>query len=494
MRTHFCLTVRFLQPYSHGRGSDGEPEWPPSPLRAFQALVAAAAARWNERIRLEHAAPALRWLEGQPAPTILAAHGVQSNVKYRLYVPDNVADKVAKSWSAGREASIADYRTEKDVCPTHLLGDTVHYLFPVAQSDPEFETHRNTLVSAARSITHLGWGLDMVVGNATVQSETDVAALPGERWLPVTGASPTRLRVPRKGTLAALTSRHEAFLNRLPLDDGFVPVPPLTAFATVGYRRTTEPPPRHFAAFALYQPDANRMRSFLAFRAVAVAGMVRALAGKMARQTEHCDAGANLDGWVNQYVMGHGESKGLRPRFSYLCLPTIRPPDVLGDIRRVIIAEPPGGEGIHAAWARRALRGQFLISAQQAEEALLIPLRADDGVLPRYIAQSHSWASVTPVVLPGSDDGKFAKAEKLFVKALRHAGYSPDALADLEFRDVSFWPRGDFALRFQRPHYLQKGCWSVYHMRLRWQRPLTGPLAIGAGRHCGLGIFAAMRD
>jgi CRISPR-associated protein Csb2 len=103
MPTQFCLTVRFLQPYSHGRGDGGDPEWPPSPLRVFQALVAAAAARWNERMQLAYAAPALRWLEHQPTPTIVAAPGVRSDVTYRLYVPDNVADKVARSWSGGGE-------------------------------------------------------------------------------------------------------------------------------------------------------------------------------------------------------------------------------------------------------------------------------------------------------------------------------------------------------------------------------------------------------
>jgi hypothetical protein len=31
MPTNFCLTVRFLQPYSHGRGGDGERNGHPRP-------------------------------------------------------------------------------------------------------------------------------------------------------------------------------------------------------------------------------------------------------------------------------------------------------------------------------------------------------------------------------------------------------------------------------------------------------------------------------
>jgi CRISPR-associated protein Csb2 len=274
-----------------------------------------------------------------------------------------------------------------------------------------------------------------------------------------------------------------------------------TLRATVGYRRTTDLAPRPYAAFALYQPTADARRTFSAHRAVAVAGMVRHLAGKMARQTGHHDPERDLDSWVNEYVMGHaeGETDCLRPRFSYLPLPTIRPPNVLGGVNRVLIAEPPGGAGRHAAWASQALRGQVLISTEQREEAIL--MRADDWVFERYVGQSDCWATVTPVVLPGSDDGKFAKAEQLFLKALGHAGYAVDGLAELEFSRTSFWPRGEPAWKFQRPDYLRKGRTrsakdhlSVYHVRLRWQQPIRGPIAIGAGRHCGLGILAAVSN
>jgi CRISPR-associated protein Csb2 len=161
----------------------------------------------------------------------------------------------------------------------------------------------------------------------------------------------------------------------------------------------------------------------------------------------------------------------------------------------VIVAEPPGSSGVQAAWSSQTLRGQILLSEQQREEALLMPLAAGDTVLRHYVATSQTWATVTPLVLPGSDEGKFAKAKKLFVKALHHAGYSEDALAeDPEFRNVSFWPGGELALKFQRPDYFKKDHWSVYHARLRWRHPVRGPIAIGAGRHCGLGVFAALKD
>lgn len=122
MSSYLCITVRYLQPYSHCRGDADEPEWPPSPMRLFQSLVAASAGRFNERTHLEHSAPALRWLEQQADPIIVAPEATRADQPYRLYVPDNVTDRVAASWSRGRDASIADYRAEKDVYPMRLSG------------------------------------------------------------------------------------------------------------------------------------------------------------------------------------------------------------------------------------------------------------------------------------------------------------------------------------------------------------------------------------
>jgi CRISPR-associated protein Csb2 len=517
MPTYFCLTVRFLQPYSHGRGNDGEPEWPPSPLRAFQALVAAAAGRWNERTQLEYAAPAFRWLERQPAPTIVAAPGTRSDVKYRLYVPDNVADKVAKSWSARREASIADYRTEKDVCPTHLLGDAVHYLFPVPEPGLELETHRNTLIGAARSITHLGWGVDMVAGNATILSPKEAAKLSGERWQPMKTVSASGLRVPIKGTLNNLANKHAAFLNRLS-GVSFKPVPPLSAYRVVGYRRVTDPPHRPIVAFELWQPadqlaalpaGKSRFRPFDPLRGtVRVAAMVRHAADEAARAT----------GWpaerISEYVHGHGPAGPTRgapdtPRFAYLPLPSIEErtrkeggrQTVVSAIRRVLVVEPPGGTGEQVAWARRALSGRELTDGRTGRPAALLSLiPGSDPRVRHYLGGatgSPTWSTVTPVVLPGHDGRGSAKAERLLRKAIQQAGLSATLAenAELEWRNAGFLPGVDPAVRYEPPAHIN--AYTRCHVRVRWRGPagepvaVRGPLVIGAGRYCGFGLFVA---
>ena len=498
MPSLLCITVRFLQPLSHGRGDAGEPEWPPSPLRLFQALVAAAAARWNERVRIEYAAPALRWFAGQGPPTIVAAPGAPAADPYRLYVPDNVGDRVARSWRSGNaDASVAEYRTEKDVRPTHLAGEAVHYVYTITEP-AEFTKHRDALVAAARSITHLGWGVDMVVGNASEITVEDSEQLAADRWQPTKDNSGTRLRVPRRDdanphrdTFQALAEKHTAFLNRIS-GDNFNPVPPLTAFDVIGYRRETEPAGRPWVAFSILTPDASGNRAFdTARRCRDVAAWVR-----------HATA-AVCEGWpfgsTAGFVHGHTDDgrqlRGERAdeRFMYLPLPTIN--SALGrveSIRRVLVAAPPGFSD-RTDWIRRRLPGQELVWDGNPV-GLLNLLPTSDWVLRQYTGESTTWSTVTPVIWPGYDDRNPAKAERLLRKAFVDAGLAPklvEGIAELDWRPVGFRAGAELASRFAVPEQLNG---PRYHVRVRFSHPIRGPLAVGSGRYRGMGLFAVEPD
>ncbi len=476
-----CLTVRFLQPYGHGRGDDGEPQWPPSPLRLFQALVAASASHWNERMELTCAVPALRWMESLGQPAIAAAEGVAAASGTLFYVPDNSADLVVPAWKRG-ELTRAVKRTEKICRPTHVNGDAVHYLFQIRESPCP---HLTTLKAAARSITHLGWGIDMVAADASLISEAEAARLSGERWRPApSGSAP--LRVPIQGTLEALMKKHSDFLNRLG-PDGFRPVPPLTAFRVVNYRRESEPLARPCIAFRLLDPDTGKPQTYAATDPVKVAGMIRGAVHQVARNAERDPK------WIGEFVCGHHDGPDSFPRFSYLPLPSIQPVVGVGRISRVVIAEPIGSDGREIDWLKPRLSG-VVANNEQDRHALLVPLPRDDFVLKQYLRSSPTWTTVTPVALPGSDDGMASKTAKLLEKMLRHAGYSSDAVEDIEYHRVPFRRGAEDAKRY-RPrgdHYLSN-C-TMYHMRIRWKNPLCGPIGLGGGRHCGLGVFAIAEE
>ncbi len=511
------ITVRFLHPAAHGRADGGEPEWPPSPLRLFQALVAAAAGRWNERRMLDYAVPALSWIEAAGSPHIVAPDGIASEVRTQFYVPDNTADLLVPSFKKG-EIAKAPKRTEKVVRPTHLSGEAVQYLFPLSTGGCP---HLEVLQAAARSITHLGWGIDMVAADATVVSPDDADKLPGHRWR-VVASGGVSLRVPKGGTLADLMRKHEAFLGRLSAD-GFRPVPPLSCFDVVRYHSPTagigalSVPP--MAAFEIHRtiddqennPGKSRFRSFHHVRRVAtVAGMVRHVAAGVARQMGLPEA------WVTEHILGHGDGKNgqatTMKRLSFLPLPSITPVGIIG-IRRVLVVGWPGCAEL--ADLRRRLNGAELIDQDsQVPVAMLSHLATFASQLRQFTEPNRTWTTVTPVILPGHDDpdrlrqkhrervnaGQASAAEQrhllerldsravsLLRKAFEQAGWTPEMLegARLEYRKVA-WIRGvDLARNYELP----KVSYPRYHVRVTFQREVRGPFAIGAGRFRGFGLF-----
>jgi CRISPR-associated protein Csb2 len=530
------ISVTFLQPTCHARlgKEDAAPnEWPPSPLRLFQAMVAGAGARWGGKAG-DHVAPrggdgaltaaapvaALGWLESlckRSPPTILAPRAVTGQAVPR-YVPNNSADLVAAKWARNKgDDALATFedRTKKVFRPTHLLdGSTVHYLWSLTEDERQAAMqHIRTLTAAARSIVALGWGIDAAIGDARVVSESEAQSLAGERWTPHRvggrGGSPG-LRLPVPGTLDALTVRHAAFLDRLK-DGVFRPVPPLHTFITAAYRRACDAPPRPFAAFVLRPIDTDTgYAAFAPTRAVCVAAMLRHAACEASR-SDLDPAGWRTNEWSLRFVAGHGPDGAPKrrtkvdahPRFSYLPLPSIGHAHADGFVRRVIIAEPFGGDGRSASWAAQRLAGAELIDEDSKKPvARLEPVEPDEAEFAKafrlYAARSANeaaavWTSITPVILPGFDDNKPAKRERLLLDCLRHAGIDPAAVASVESRRSAWQPHGGGALTqmlsaFKRPTYLKH--LPAIHVRLKFSRPISGPIAIGAGRHCGLGVCA----
>jgi len=83
---------------------------------------------------------------------------------------------------------------------------------------------------------------------------------------------------------------------------------------------------------------------------------------------------------------------------------------------------------------------------------------------------------------------KYSKVEKLLLKAIEQAGYSTEGLHDLYVQKAPFIKGAYHPRAYTRPKYLKS--FSATHVRLAWKQEIAGPLALGAGRHCGLGLFA----
>ncbi len=530
MPTLLQISVRFLLDEFDGRGDGGEPEWPPSPLRLFQTLTNSAA-----RLGMGAYVPALERLEKLPPPTVVASKptAIQPRYGFKTFVPNNVGDLVAKSWSSGRDNDIASYRAAKEIRPTRLPENAiVAYLWELTdEPPPEFPDQIRQL---ARAISAFGWGVNLVVADADL-IEAPPATAPGsdtEKWFPAEGGI-APLRVPVSGTLAALEHRHQAFLARLPTaPDGsqfFRPVPPLERFRVLTYRRASDPIRPPFAIFALRQLDDSGFRAFDPVRrGLHVAAMLRHVAGG-------ADIARSL-GWndaqIARLVHGHTEEASTNPsptRLLFLPLPSIEPrgegrAHVVGAIRRVLVTtHGPMPRDEFQRLAQR-LDGLELIDEKDGKPAALLSRLPDSDKLTKenYLATSSTWATVTPVILPGYDDPRKLRQrlrensgltaeeknalvakldqriDQLLRKALRQAGYS-DSIAHhaaIEWRGSGYLPGTDIA-----SHYMtgdQHRRYRKLHVRIQFRDehgqplPMSGPLCIGGGKFSGTGLFAAV--
>jgi CRISPR-associated protein Csb2 len=354
----------------------------------------------------------------------------------------------------------------------HLDDEAVHYVFRDADGVGE---HVDVLRATARSITHVGWGIDLVAGDAS----TELDGLAGERWLPGR-VSDMRLRCPVAGTFEALERKHAQFLSRLD-GDTFRPVSPLTTFDVRNYARDFDAVPRPLAAFRLLDPRAGTRLSFeTPRRSRDIAAWLRHTVSEAAK------------GWpfgpTAAVVHGHGDPHAVAARFSFLPLPTIGGPQGVTDIARAAIVAGPGLEE-QLAWIKAHVAGSELVW-QGRTMALLEPLPATDGVLQRYTATTTDWTTVTPVVLPGYDDESPRKAERLLRKAFLQAGFDPavvEAIQALDWRKVPFLRGAEHARHYALPDKVQG---PAYHVAVRFARTVRGPFAIGSGRHRGMGLFA----
>jgi CRISPR-associated protein Csb2 len=129
-------------------------------------------------------------------------------------------------------------------------------------------------------------------------------------------------------------------------------------------------------------------------------------------------------------------------------------------------------------------------------KGLLNILPTSDWVLRQYTGTARDWSTVTPVVWPGHDDKDAKKAGEMLRKAFVQAGLPPELVAgiggdDLDWRPVGFRAGLDLAYRYAVPDKLRG---RLSHVRVRFPQPVRGPLAVGAGRYRGFGLFARDGD
>jgi len=199
---------------------------------------------------------------------------------------------------------------------------------------------------------------------------------------------------------------------------------------------------------------------------------------------------------------------------------------VVGSIRRALIAVFGGQANQDLQQVARLLSGTPLIDEHTGSPvAILSKVPNTDEMVGRYTSESPTWATVTPLILPGHDDrGKLRRRlfpvpggegsavdsreqkallgkldhriDHLIRKAIRQGGFSDELAqyAEIDWRKSGFWPGTQLATEYQFPNNLRR--FRRLHVRISWRDrfgneiKVPGPICLGGGRFNGLGLFA----
>lgn len=489
MTRYFALTVHLYDRRYHGAD-----DWPPSPARVFQALVAGAA---QGRHIPDGAARALMMLERLEPPVIAAPPGRRGQ-RVSLFVPNNDLDAVG-----GDPDRVGEVRTKK-VVQARLLEGEAPFLY--GWSLPE--GGGDELASLGDGLYQLGRGVDPAWALGELLDEEQLAARlrvhRGTIHRPTRGDGSNELPVPTTGSFASIVRRFEAALMRLrPSADGrstsFVQ-PPRAQFAMVRYdgtptfhlfelRRESEPAkPSPWATWR-----AAKLIEHL--RDMAVDALSSALPARKA-EIERVLVGRKANG---------ADAGPIEERVRFIPLPSIGHQHADLSIRRVLVQVPPGP--IAEADVLWALSGRSLFDPQTGEIETTLAAATADDMVGRYRATSRTWRSVTPLALGSAtrrridpqhqhDEAKSATereaeeraARHAVVQALRHAGIEA-ALVRAHVQREPFDTHGTRVERFAEGTRFSKE--ALWHVELELDREIRGPVVLGDGRFLGLGVMAS---
>jgi CRISPR-associated protein Csb2 len=322
MSKALLISVRFHDGRYHGAG-----DWPPSPARLFQALVAAAARpRLNDEKR-----KALRWFEKLDAPMI-AAPTAYTGQPINLFVPNNDLD--AKDGDIRR---IAEIRSATKRIRPRLFDATVPLLY-IWHFDGD-ESQAQCICNIADGLYQLGRGVDMAwaVGEQIDEARTEklLSDYPGAIYRPSRGGKGLALDCPDEGSLVSLETRHQANAQRFSYVNGKIQFAnaPKPRFRAVAYNSTTT-----HLLFELRCTTAPGT-PFAPWPLKSAAALVRTLRdGACARLERHF----NGSGVVEKVLIGRNATEADKTqRVRIIPLPSIGHVHAHPGIRRVLVEVPP---------------------------------------------------------------------------------------------------------------------------------------------------------
>lgn len=514
------LSVRFHDGRFHGR-----PEWPPSPARLFQALVAGAA----NGAALDHPdIDALAWLESLDPPVIAAPSG-RATKGFTNYVPNNDLDAVS-----GDLRRVAEIRAAKLIKP--VLFEAGLPLLYVWHFDGD-TGHAERIRDIADRLYQLGRGVDMAWAAGEVgekdEAEARLESYAGVLYRPCTSGEGRMLACPAPGSLKSLIDRHKK--NRTRFSIVMAPAPTKadpSRIKVIG--QTFSQPPKPRIRQVAYNSPPQRLLfelretagqgGFYAWPFTNIVRLVETVRDGAARAL--CDALRNAlpdqCAVVMRVFIGRDSTEADKAqRIRILPLPSIGHVHADHAIRRLLVELPPDCpvNARDIAWAFTAWQphdretGEFygwqLVEVGEAagERYANLPRHYDIGDGGTF----RVWRTVTPAALPKdaarrrinaariSEDAKGGpervaeevRAASAVYHALRHAGIETPVDRICVQREP-FDAKGARAETFAPGTRFPKD--RMWHVETAFAAPRTGPVVIGDGRYLGLGIMAPVKD
>lgn len=488
MPQSLLIAVRFHEGRYHGQADrfGDEDGWPPSPGRLFQALVAGAAR--GATIRREDRC-ALEWLE-QLGPPLIAAPAIRRGRTVTRFVPNNDLDSVG-----GNPARVGEIRVRKQWRPC-FFDPEVSILYVWNIDSGTVEAAR--ICSIAARLYQLGRGIDMAWASGQVLDEDEAGATlashPGVLRTPG-GAGMTA--TPHTGTLASLTHRYQRKRDRLTtVSEGrktrqLFTQPPKTSFAHTGYDK-----PARRLHFEMRASERGFAPQSLASAVPLLTGLRDAAARRLA------DSIPDMAQSFERLIVGKGAGpRDLAQRIRLVPVPSIGTEHTDPSIRRIMV-EIPADCPIRIDDLRWAFAGLPAYDPQTGESWGTRLVSTEDARMAKRFAESaRKFRSITPVALTGASRRRMEPADRKsagerdreercaaggIVQALRHAGIRARP-TDIRVQREPFLRRGVRAEYFAAGSRFSKH--SLWHVQLQFHETISGPLVIGNGRFCGLGLM-----
>ena len=507
MTTSLVISVRLHDGRYHGAD-----DWPPSPSRLFQALIAGVA-RGESVADSDRAA--LDWLERLSEPSI-AAPRVRDARGFINFVPNNALDAVG-----GDVHRIGEIRTTKAIKP-RLFDAEVPFLY-VWRFDACDEDVRlaRVVCAMAENLYQLGRGVDMAWAWGEVLEEGEVdarLAIHGvTRYSPTAHGIGAPLDCPMPGSLVSLEKRFRAQGQRfkVQVEDKKIQVlftqVPKPRFRSVAYN---SPPALQLFDVRTSLSDAplapwpleSASALVVLLRDAAVKRLSDALPTKLAQ--------------IERVLIGRDATDADKAaRVRIVPLPSTGHHYVDRSIRRVLVEVPPnspiGAEDI--AWAFAGL----VVKAGEVDpetgeitgETRLVPA-GERTMLSHYGVdtdqRNRQWRTVTPAALPETaarrridphrlreeTKGGHERAQEqnitatAVLQALRHAGIAA-RISTIRAQREPFEAKGARAEAFVAGTRFSKE--RLWHIEIVFAEPIAGPLLIGDGRYLGLGLMAPVQ-